>query len=193
MRHVASAILTYSFIFMLGCARDSPAPYENPAVQKAITDIVPQGWNLKEVVPNQFPWGHNRSGAAKNGGVKLIVVGPQDVECSWRDSSGAWRSEALAKESLELWIMPPSYRESFSDVIDIHRPVPARLLHDGLSVRVYAQPSSRPASEQRYREILQQAAETGGCPRSPRNGGAPLSWSDWEADINSALTALPKS
>jgi hypothetical protein len=191
MRRIAAAILALPLPLLLSCARDNPSPYENPTVQKAIIAAAPRGWTLAEVVPNQFPWGHNRSGGAKNGGVKLILVGPQDVECVWRDSSGAWHSEVLAKESLELWIMPPYYYESLSDLINIHRPIPARLVHDGTSVRVYAQPSIRLVSEQRSREVLQQAAETGGCPRAPYNGATQLSWSNWQEDLNRALTARP--
>ncbi|MCA1568612.1 MAG: RHS repeat-associated core domain-containing protein [Acidobacteria bacterium] len=151
MRFVIATILTFLLLFLFGCSQDIPAPYENPTAINIILAAMPPGWKLAETIPAQIPWGHNSSGTDKSGGTKLILVGPQDVEFTWRDSSGGWHSEALAKESLELWIMPPSYRNDPLDALDFHRPTPASLIHSDSSVRVYARPAHRLVSEQRAR------------------------------------------
>jgi hypothetical protein len=165
------------------------APYDNPAVGKALTRAVPPGWQLAESKPDQIPWGHHSSDGYKgHGGTKLTLVGPQDVEFRWSDSSGQQHEEPLAKESLELWIMPGRYREGMS-ALDFHAPVPADLIFSSTNVRIYGQPSHRIVARQRFGELLRQATATD-WPLSPGRWKTPLSWAAWKPDLERAASEV---
>ena len=166
-------------------------PYDNPAMTKAIVRVAPPGWKLAETKSDQIPWGHHWSDGYKgHGGTKLTLVGPRDVEFRWSDNSGTPHEEPLAKESLELWIMPGQYREGMS-ILDFHAPVPADLVFSGKAVRIYGQPSHRIVAQQRFQELLKQATATD-WPRSPHRRETPLSWAAWKADVERAAAgAVP--
>jgi hypothetical protein len=115
-------------------------------------------------------------------------MGPRDVEFTWRDQNGALQHENLGKETLELWIMPGDYRESWASKLNVHAPEPAELIFSGANVRVYAKPSARVTSEARLKAILKEATETRGL-----ESDQPLSWSTWRADLQTELASNQES
>lgn len=195
MRTRVISVLTLASGVVIACGSgrgpELTAPYDNPAVSKALLRAVPPGWQLAETKLDQTPWGHHWSDGYKgHGGTKLTLVGPRDVEFRWSDSSGKPHEEPLAKESLELWIMPGQYREGMS-VLDFHAPIPAGLVFSSKAVRVYGRPSHRIVTQQRFEELLRQAAATD-WPRSPHQRKTPLSWAAWKSDVERAASeAVP--
>jgi hypothetical protein len=119
-------------------------------------------------------------------------MGPRDVPFTWRDTHGDLQHENLGKETVEVWIMPGAYRESWASWLAWHKPPPAELIFSSVNVRVYARPSARltsEASEARLRTILKDASETHGLGSSEDS----LSWSTWRADLMRVLAATPES
>jgi hypothetical protein len=132
---------------------------------------------------DEIPWSHHWSDNYKgHGGTKLIFVGPSPVNFHWRDRASQWHDDPIARESLEIWILPAEYREGR---YGFHDPIPAELVVASRGVRVYAQPSHRLNSEVEIQALLKQATETS-WPQSPANGGS-LSWKSWKADIANAV------
>ena len=162
------------------------APYSNPKAADAIVKAAPVGWSLAATAPDQIPRGHHWSDGYKgHGGTKLVLVGPTPVNLHWCDTTGQWHDDPLANESLELWLLPPQYREGLS-ALGVHAPIPAELVFSNNAVRVYAKPSHRLKSEEQFYALLKRATATS-WPESPHDTGRPLSWAAWKADISKAL------
>jgi len=143
---------------------------------------IPSGWKIKETKEGEIPWGHywglEYSGAK---GTLILLEGPANVNFRWRDSGGNWHTEPLAKEALELWIMPPGYGDTWKRFFTPHRPVTAKKILSNNKWAIYGHPTHRITSEETFQGLLKQATSTG-WPRSPHNEGA-LSWSTWDKDI----------
>ena len=164
---------------------DSDQVGKNELVEK-INNNLPSRWKLVEtksgVIPHGHYWGLKYEGP---GGLSIVLEGDKDVYLHWKDNKGDWHKEALAKESLELWIMPPDYRESWKRFFIIDKPKSAELLISGNSARVYGYPSHRIGSDERFKEILSHAKSTK-WPDSPANKGT-LSWREWKEDIKKIM------
>ena len=143
---------------------------------------IPTGWKIKETQEGQIPWGHYW-GSEYSGptGCLILLEGPADVNFHWQDSGGKWHAEPIAKEALELWIMPPGYRDSWKRFFKPHRPIPAKKILSNKKLVLYGQPTHRIILEQNFKSLLKQATSTG-WPESPYNGGT-LSWSTWDKDL----------
>lgn len=169
-----------------GCGERGPElsqPYSNPKVADRLVGAAPQTWTLAERKEDQVPWGHHWSdGYRGHGGTKLILVGPTPVNLHWQDQAGGWHEEPLARESLEVWILPAEYREGRWG---FHGPPPAELVAANRMDRVYALPSHRLNSEDEFNAFLKKVSATS-WPASPHNG-ASLSWKSWKVDLTKAL------
>jgi len=152
-----------------------------------ITEKLPSTWQVVEEKTNVIPYGHYY-GLKYDGqkGLSLLLEGKRDVFLHWKDKSGVWDQEALAKESLELWIMPPEYRESWKRFFIIGRPKPAELIFSGKEARVYGYPAHRIGSNEKSNEILLSRSSGAGWPDSPVHTGV-LSWGTWKEDIKEIL------
>jgi hypothetical protein len=180
--------LSMALLFAAACSTTSggPTPDQVPSV---VLKSAPTGWVIAEDTSGQVPEGHywGDQGRDYQGprGRRLVLMGPRDVEFNWRDRTGAWQHEKLSKETLELWIMPSSYRESWASWFNVHKPPPAEMIFSGDSVKVYAKPSIRVVSEARLKELLKDATETRGVDSSD----LALSWSTWRPDLQRELAA----
>jgi hypothetical protein len=109
-----------------------------------IEAALPKPWAVVErksgVLPEGHYWGQEYSGVR---GEEILIQGGSDVHVSWQDTKGEWRTEAVGKEALKVYVMPSTYRESLFRFFIPKRPVSARLLFDGQAVKVYAYPSFR--------------------------------------------------
>jgi len=162
-------------------------PYNNPKVVEELIAAAPRGWSLAETKPDRIPWGHHQSDGYKgHGGTKLILVGPNPVSLHWRDQTGNWHDDPIAKESLEIWVLPSEYREGKASILDPNAKVPAELVSASRSVRIYAIPSHRLNSESEFNVVLGKANATS-WPASPYGGTVSLSWKTWQADLAKAL------
>ncbi len=177
------------FLLILVCSgfsmTDTGHDRKKQLIDKIIENI-PSKWRLVErklgVIPYGHYWGSEHEGPK---GFSLILEGDEDVYLHWKDNNGLWHQEALAKESLELWIMPPDYSESWKRYFIIHRPKSAELLFPGKSARIYGYPGHRIVSDERFTQIILHAKSTK-WPESPANKSA-LSWGTWKEDIRGIL------
>jgi len=172
-------------------ARLGAAPLDAKFIAEAVEDAAPSGWQVVRVEPGQIPRGHHW-GRSYNGprGTLIVIMGPADVFLSWADSEGDWHREAVAKESIRLWIMPPEYRNDFWSFLDIHGPVQPHKLLATEHIRAYARPAHELTSEARIHQLLDEgAARETAWPDSPANTGT-LSWSTWKSELERALREL---
>jgi len=165
------------------------AQEEGPRAEvAAIEAAAPPAWHAARVEQGTIPSGHHwgeRYGGPR--GTLLVLVGPTDVFLNWSERGGPWHREALAKESLHIWVMPPSYRDSFWSFLNIHRPAQPELVFKGERSRVYARASHEAVDTPRLQELLGQYATA--WPDSPHETGA-LSWRTWRQDLTLALEQL---
>jgi hypothetical protein len=118
--------------------------------------------------------------------VRLVLQGPAEVSMHWTDSEGQGHVTPLARESLELWLMPASFEERRLGLLErLHAPVPAEWLLRGNETNLYAMPCHRISSDQEFREILERATATG-WPESPCGGTQALTW-DWHGTLLARL------
>ena len=116
-----------------------------------------------------------------------MALGPQPVAVFWRARDGSSHKDAIARESLDIWIMPANYRESFWSRLSLHAPEHPMEVFSGSSVKVFAMPSHASIDQTRFKEILANAAETD-WPDSPSRSRK-LSWTTWQTTLASALAA----
>lgn len=166
------------------------AQTDHVAVDKAIYGFekaLPQGWTVIERQFDAIPYGHHFCDDY-NGlkGTKLIVIGPDPVQVVWTSLSGETISTTLAKESLELWFMPPNYRDSQTAWLCLHRPIqPIAILEDP-SIIIFGRPSHQLNSKTAWLKLLTKAQAIS-WPESPANDRSKISWSNWEQDIRLAV------
>jgi hypothetical protein len=162
------------------------APYSNQSAVAAVVKAAPAGWSLAGTTPDQIPRGHHWSDGYKgHGGTKVVLVGPTPVNLHWCDTAGQWHDDPLASEALELWLLPPEYREGLS-AMDVHAPIPAELVVSSNAIRVYAKPTHHLRSEEQFYALLKGATSTS-WPESPHDTERPLSWAAWRTDIAKAV------
>jgi len=148
---------------------------------------LPQGWMVVERQLDAVPYGHHFCDDYRGPkGTKLVLVGPAPVRVVWTSCSGETMSTPLAKESLELWFMPPGYRDSRMAWLCFHRPVQPIEILKGPSVAVFGRPSHQLNSKIAWLELLAKAQAIS-WPESPANDRSKISWSNWEEDIRLAV------
>jgi hypothetical protein len=159
-------------------------PYSNPRLVKQVVAAMPHGWSLAETLEDQIPRGHHLSDGYKgHGGTKVVLVGPTPVYLHWRDQGGSWHDDALAKESVELYVMPPEYRQGWSG---FDAPIPADLVVANQVTRIYGLATHHLNSESEFDRLLQRATVTS-WPISPHSGTMSLSWETWKTDVSRAV------
>jgi hypothetical protein len=151
-----------------------------------IEAVLPKSWSVVERKANELPHGHYW-GQAYSGvrGEKIVLQGDRDVNAEWLDSNGEWHKDAVAKEVLQLYVMPPTYRESWLRFFVLHRPQPARLIVETKSFRVYAYATHRIVDKEKFEKLLKQIQAIG-WPDAPHHKQL-LSWDTWGADIARVL------
>lgn len=149
---------------------------------------IPGTWQVIEEKTGVIPYGHyDGLEYDGQGGLLLVLIGPQDMYFQWKDENGAWHQKTFHKEVIELWFMPPEYHLSWKRFFVMKSPAPADHIYSGDAVKVYGMPSRRPASphheklfDKYLEEILSQATTLGPRPAS-------LSWATWKKDIKKFL------
>lgn len=158
------------------------------SVVTRIESVLPKGWTIVERQSAVFPYGHYW-GQEYVGvrGDKLVIQGVADINFSWQDSIGLWHTVAGAKEALEIYVMPPAYRESLLRFFKPMRPKAAHLILEGKSVKVYAYLSAWVTEkdmvmiEQRVKQ-----SQSSYWADSPKSTGS-LTWNNWSNDIERAF------
>jgi hypothetical protein len=184
--------LSVLIVSICACSKttNGPPPEAVPAI---VLKMAPRGWAIADDTSGQVPYGHywgNREAEYRGPrGRRIVFMGPGDVQFTWWDKNDDLQRENLAKETLEVWIMPGAYRESWESRLAWHTPPRAELIFSSVTVKIYANESARwasQASEARFNVILKEASTRvrplGLCE-------VPLSWSTWRADLIRELAA----
>lgn len=154
----------------------------------AFENVLPAGWTVAERKPNEYPWGHHfcddYSGPK---GTKITVVGPKTVSVVWTSRSGEPRQTPIAKESLEVWFMPPEYRDSWTAWLCFHRPIQPVTVLKTSQVGVFGRPSHFLNSQDEFRREVLDKAQFVSWPESPHHDYSKISWSTWTRDIGGTL------
>ena len=192
MRSLLSASIVIGLCVSSGaCGRGAAGPSNVDGATSVITAHLPSGWSIAIREDGQLPQGHywgdwGRDYAGPRGR-HVVAVGPEPVAMSWRANDGNAHKEAIARESLDVWIMPANYREGFWSRINLHAPEHPTELFAGENVKVFAMPSHALVDQTPLKEILANATETD-WPDSPWRSGK-LSWTSWRTTLASALAA----
>jgi len=151
----------------------------------SVASHLPQGWTVARIEDGQLPtghywgdWGANYTGPR---GRHLVLLGPGTVNVCWKDAAGTWRNDAVARESLDVWLMPENYSESLWSRINPHAPPTPWLLSSRGGIQLYAMPSHEVVDQKRFDAILRAALEVD-WPRSPGRTGE-VSWGDWRGKL----------
>ena len=173
----------------VSCARGAGGPNSTDAATSVVAAHLPSGWTVASREDGQLPQGHywgdwGRDYAGPRGR-HMVAVGPQPVAMSWRANDGSSRKDPIARESLDIWIMPGDYREGFWSRINPHAPQHPTMVFSGTNVTVFAMPSHKLIDETRFKQIGANATLTE-WPASPWNTGK-LSWADWRTTLADAL------
>lgn len=126
-------------------------------IEDVLAGALPKGWSLIESQDGQVPQGH---GSVEASGWLYLLLGPGPVTFQWKDESGEWHDEELARETLELWVMPGSCRPSPRRFLEHHRHVPPERIFASQKIRVYGRVSHRIIAEDRFNELLKVAYST---------------------------------
>jgi hypothetical protein len=106
---------------------------------------------------------------------------------SWRANDGSSHSEPIARESLNVWIMPANYHEGFWSRINPDAPEPPDEVFVGANVKAFAMPSHVLIDQTRFKNICADAVEMD-WPDSPARSKK-LSWPTWRPVLAAALAA----
>jgi hypothetical protein len=158
---------------------------ELPAVSEIrdrVTASLPEDWSLIESQDGQAPPGH---GDVEATGSLLVLLGSGPVTFQWKDESGEWHDEELARETLELWVMPGSYRPSPRRFFEHHRHVPPELIYASKNIRVYGRVSHRIIAEDRFNDLLKVAHSTSWSDISETT----CTWQGWQEAVAAAFAA----
>jgi hypothetical protein len=163
--------------------------FENQIIGSAIQAVLPSQWKIVEIKKDELPWGHYWS-TEYNGkkGQMIIIEGPSEVSCNIRDNAGKWKTLPVAKETIELWIMPSNYTDTWKRFFDPHRPVPAKEIFESKTGKVYGQTAHRLKDEKQFKELLKTVTEIS-WPDSPYNNGM-VSWKSWQEEIKKKLQTI---
>lgn len=157
-------------------------------VADKIAAKMPSTWTIAQEKINVIPYGHY-DGSNYDGprGLSLVLEGDRNVFLHWKDKSGVWHQESLAKESLEVWIMPLKYHQSWKRFFIMKRREPAEKIYFGKEAKVYGYPAHHIESSEKFEKILSSLpAVATSWPDSPHHTGN-LSWDSWKEDIKDVL------
>jgi hypothetical protein len=154
---------------------------------KAISQSLPQGWTVAERKSDEIPWGHHWSqNYTGPRGLLVIVKGTRPVDAEFSDPTGRRWAAHVATESLDIWVMPSDYSDSFRSKFSIGRPIQPTVVVANGPIRAYARPSHLLLSQKDFNKIL--SNKTGvSWPDSPVNSPRLLTWKDWKLELKGAI------
>lgn len=186
---LTTSILVGLGVCILACGRNVGGPSSLDAATTIVAAHLPNGWTVATREDDQLPrghywgdWGRDYTGPL---GRHMVLVGPQSVAMFWRATDGSSHSDAIARESLDVWIMPANYHEGFWSRINPEAPEHPIDVFVGANVRVFAMPSHTLIDQKHFTRILADATETD-WPGSPSRTQK-LSWPMWRTTLITAL------
>jgi hypothetical protein len=156
-------------------------PADLDRATRAIRRALPGGWSVIDQEDGQIPYGHHWCGHYDGPkGTKLVALGVKDVQLHLQGQDGEWYTRPAAKESLDLWVTPAGYRDSWWSWLCYHRPIqPVNVVRVG-AIRIFAQPSLHVNSEDEFRTLISTATAFAWP-------DAAISWRTWQDDLATVL------
>ena len=153
----------------------------------SIQSILPTGWTVVERLPGEIPWGHYWCSEYQGPkGTKIVLIGTKSVSVQFLSMTNVWSDRPVARESIELWLMPAAYADTWWSWFCHHRPIqPIHVFQDS-SVGVFGQVGHRLNSKAEFDALLSKSAGNR-WPDSPVNRPELLSWQNWQSDVSNAL------
>jgi hypothetical protein len=180
MSRLPGVTLVAATLFAAACHSGSAELPGGSEIEGVLAGVLPEGWSLIESKDGQAPPGH---GPVEQYGRLYVLLGPGPVAFQWKDESGEWHEEALARETVELWVMPGFYRPSLRRFLEHHRHIPPERIYRSDSLRVYGRVSHRIIAEEQFSELLQSARSTSWSDIGRKD----CTWQDWPRDLAAGL------
>jgi hypothetical protein len=181
--HLCLVLVAFSLHDVHGATNDSNVERGINVVTRSL----PSGWTIVERKSGEIPWGHHWCDDYNGpNGTYLVAKGVRPVNVEFLGADGKWQPIPLATESVEIWLMPGNYRDSYKSWFCFHRPIQPMVIVDEGPVKVYARPSHIIDSEKRFNEILSKSKGVR-SPDSPWNAPESLTWKDWNAKLKEAI------
>ena len=177
--------LLLAFVFA-GCqTQPRTGRYSREDALNRITSIAPSDWKLVERRENQVPNGFYDLGVR---GELFVFAGPLPNYFHYRSQTGDVAREALAKESVNVWVMPDGFKPR-QPWLDFHRRKPAEKVYSGRGIQVFGLAEHwLTISEEEFLDKIR------GLPKvSPQQtwwsglNFEDLSWKNWRVDIRRSL------
>jgi hypothetical protein len=170
----------------------SEAAFDSALAETSVRGSLPKGWSLAETRPKEIPFGHywgDWSGPYKGQpGTLMVVSGTAPVFLLWTDEANQTHRDPVGVEALDIWLMPPGYRNNWRTLLSFHAPEQPERIFADQRVRVYARPSAwQTITDQEFKDRFLAKATYLGSPESPWNDPDRLSWRTWRDDLRRAL------
>ena len=185
--HIVSTLICLVFINK-GYAMDLNNYNKLKIYSNKIISQLSSDWKIIEEKKDVIPFGHYvEPNSQTNLGIKFKLISNKDVFMHWEDENSIKGKTALAKESLQIWIMPKDYNQSWKRFFIMKKPIPAREIYSDDIIQVYAYPSHHVSSIKIMNDTLnKKEGVTWSWTNSPHQTGK-LSWINWENDIINIL------
>lgn len=180
-------ILLAAILAVSALSGAEPSPSQSDTIPEQLKAVLPFGWNIVEVIPDQIPHGHYPSEDEGPTGQEFVIQGPADVTLHWRDRQGVSHHSPIAKETLRIWIMPSEYQEKWTRHFILHRRIPAELIVSEQEERIYGFQTHRILDRDAFDSLLKEATYVA-WPDTPHDNQNPLSWRSWRKELRNALT-----
>lgn len=154
----------------------------------AILSRAPTGWAIAEKRLNVVPEGFLNKDVK---GELYVFCGPKKVIWNWKDSGDNWHHDAIAYESLEIWLLPGNYSPGIKTYLTIKGPVLPSKVYDSQALKVYAMPSHRLIiTENEFNKLIHKATT---MYWNDSGGKHELSWPNWKSEIVISLQSFEHS
>jgi hypothetical protein len=156
-------------------------------IVSAISRALPDGWSVVEEKEAEIPWGHHWCNSYDGPkGTLLVIKGVRPTSSEFLGKDGEWRATPVGTESLQIWIMPGSYHDSYLAWFCHHRPIQPTEVIRHSRVKVYASPSSILMSQKYFNDLLSKSQGVR-SPDSPANSPETLTWKDWQKQLSTII------
>ena len=148
---------------------------------EGITSNIPNMWELQKSVKEHVHYGFHND---KIKGELYIFTGPKTVYWNNKDKAGKWNKNGLAKESINLWIMPADYSPGWRTYFRIGEPKLPRKIFSPKDIKVYAETSHYISDQPKFKKLLNESTDV------YWDKIESITWENWESDIVKSIDKI---